>query len=117
MRRLLLIAFVCLFSTINAQNNVSIINEEFNDISIPNGWYTTGNGANNWYVSQSFSAGGKPNEMQLSWSPQFSGISRLVSPAVDLTNITNAMMSLDHYVALFGNTGATIPVRDRVEYS
>ena len=110
MKRLLLIAFVCLFSTINAQNNVSIINEEFNDISIPNGWYTTGNGANNWYVSQSFSAGGKPNEMQLSWSPQFSGVSRLVSPAVDLTNITNAMMSLDHYVALFGNTGATIGV-------
>ena len=110
MRRLLLIAFVCLFSSIHAQNNVSIINEEFNDISIPNGWYTAGNGSNNWYVSPSFSAGGKPNEMQLSWSPQFSGISRLVSPAVDLTNITNAMMSLDHYVALFGNTGATIGV-------
>ncbi len=110
MKRILLIALACLFTTTQAQNNINIINEDFSGESIPSGWYTDGNGKNNWFVSPSFSAGGKPNEMQLLWTPQFNGISRLVSPAVDLTNITNAMMALSHYTALFGNTGATIGV-------
>ena len=111
MRRLLLIALGLLLSlAIQAQNNISIINEEFDGAAIPSGWYTAGNGSNNWYVSPSFSAGGKPNEIYLSYSPMFNGISRLVSPSVDLTNINNAILSLNLYVTLFGNTGVTIGV-------
>ena len=91
MKKTLLLTLALLLSfVIHAQNNINIISEEFDSDAIPEGWSTTGNGAKNWYVSKSFSAGGKPNEMMLQWSPAFSGISRLVSPAVDLSGLSNA---------------------------
>ena len=68
---------------VTAQNNVYLINEDFSGSTIPEGWTKTGNGVNNWYISPSFSAGGKVNELQLSWSPQFNGIARFVSPAIE----------------------------------
>ncbi len=86
------------------QNTINIINEDFSDSGIPEGWTKAGVGTNNWYISQSFSAGGKPNEMQLSWSPMFIGAARFVSPAVDLTGISSAMLSLDVYVVMFSGT-------------
>ena len=105
MKKTLLLTLALLLSfVIHAQNNINIISEEFDSDAIPEGWSTTGNGAKNWYVSKSFSAGGKPNEMMLQWSPAFSGISRLVSPAVDLSGLSNAMLSLKHYVAIFSGT-------------
>lgn len=102
MKKSLLTALALLLSvTILAQNNINIIDEDFSGDAIPEGWYSSGNGANNWYISYSFSAGGKPNEIMLSWSPQFNGISRFVSPAVDLSGVTNVILSLDHYLALY----------------
>ena len=110
MRRLLLIAFVCLFSTINAQNNISIINEDFTSNTFPEGWTRTGKGIDSWFISGSAMSGGKPNELKLQYTLPFTGVARFVSPAVDLTGLSDAMLSLKHYVALFGNTGAKIGV-------
>ena len=83
------------------QNTINLINEDFSDSGIPDGWTKDGKGTNNWYVSPSFGAGGKPNEMWLSWSPWFNGTARFVSPAIDLTGVSNAMLSLDVYVVMF----------------
>ena len=105
MKKTLLLTLGLLFAMIvNAQNNIYIINEDFSDNAIPDGWTKAGNGVNNWYISPSFSAGGKVNELQLSWSPQFNGIARFVSPTIDLTGIKSAMLSLDTYVSMFGTT-------------
>lgn len=105
MKRTLLITLALLLSlTIQAQNDINIISEDFSGETIPSGWQATGNGVNNWYLSYSFSAGGKPNELQLSWTPPFNGTARFVSPAVDLTGITSAMMTLNHYVVIFSGT-------------
>ena len=101
MKRTLLLTLGLLFSMITlGQNTINLINEDFSD-SIPDGWTKSGSGTNNWYVSPSFGAGGKPNEMQLSWSPWFNGTARFVSPAIDLTGVNSAMLSLDVYVVMF----------------
>ena len=86
------------------QNTINLIDEDFSDSGIPDGWTKAGVGTNNWYVSPSFGAGGKPNEMQLSWSPWFNGTARFVSPAIDLTGVSSAMLSLDVYVVMFSGT-------------
>ena len=105
MKKTLLLTLGLLFAMfVTAQNNVYLINEDFSGSTIPEGWTKTGNGVNNWYISPSFSAGGKVNELQLSWSPQFNGIARFVSPAIDLVGINSAILSLDMYVSMFGTT-------------
>ena len=105
MKKTLLLTLGLLFSMIAlGQNTINLIDEDFSDSGIPDGWTKSGYGYNNWYVSQSFSAGGKPNEMQLSWSPWFNGTARFVSPAIDLTGINSAMLSLDIYVVMFSGT-------------
>mgnify|MGYP003556986460 FL=1 len=85
MKNILLLALMFLFPClVSAQNNVYVINESFDGTSLPTGWFSMGNGINNWYISQSNICGGKPNEARLSWSPPFNGVSRLVSTPVDL---------------------------------
>lgn len=95
---------------VSAQNNVYVINESFDEISLPTGWLSMGNGINNWYISQSNISGGKPNEARLSWSPPFNGISRLVSPPVDLTDVSSAVLALKHYPSFFGVNQAIVGV-------
>lgn len=95
---------------VSAQNNVYVINESFDEMSLPTGWLSMGNGINNWYISQSNISGGKPNEACLSWSPPFNGISRLVSPPVDLTDVSSAVLALKHYPSFFGVNQAIVGV-------
>ena len=105
MKKTLLLTFGLLFAMIvTAQSNVNIISEDFSGDGIPETWEKSGVGVNNWYISKSFGAGGKPNELQLSWSPWFNGAARFVSPEVNLTGIDKAMMSLDVYVVMFSGT-------------
>ena len=102
MKKTLLLTLGLIFSMIAlGQNTIYLIDEDFSDSGYPDGWTKTGVGVNNWYVSPSFGAGGKPNEMQLSWSPWFNGAARFVSPAIDLAGINSAMLSLDVYVVMF----------------
>ncbi|MBR0323045.1 MAG: T9SS type A sorting domain-containing protein [Bacteroidales bacterium] len=102
MKKTLLLTLGLIFSMIvMGQNTINLIDEDFSDSGYPEGWTKAGVGTNNWYVSPSFGAGGKPNEMQLSWSPQFNGTARFVSPAIDLAGVNSAMLSLDIYVVMF----------------
>ena len=111
MRKTLLLALVFLFAgTLLAQNNVYIIDESFDDVTLPSGWYAAGNGTYNWHISQSNICGGKPNEAHLSWTPYFNGVSRLVSTAVDLTDISSAVLALKHYPSFFGANQAIVGV-------
>ena len=96
MKKTLLFAFVLLFATASmAQNRAVLLQESFDGTSLPAGWTIVGQN-NNWSVSATNNAGGDPNEMHLSWSPQFNGMTRLVSPAIDLTGINNVVFSFKH---------------------
>ena len=101
MKKTLLFAFALLFATaMMAQNRAVLLQESFNGASMPAGWSISGQ-PSNWSVSATSNAGGDPNEMHLTWSPQFNGMTRLVSPAIDLTGINSVVFSfkhaLDHY--------------------
>lgn len=97
MKKTLLFAFAMLFATaMMAQNRAVLLQESFDDTSMPAGWSVAGLGLGNWSVSPTNNAGGAANEMHLTWSPQFNGLSRLVTPAVDLTGINSLVFSFKH---------------------
>jgi hypothetical protein len=97
MKKTLLFAFALLFATATmAQNRAFYINESFDGASIPAGWSAMGLGTSNWSISNSNNAGGQPRELHLSWEPQFNGMSRFVSPAVDLTGVSSVIVSFKH---------------------
>ncbi len=50
---------------------------------LPAGWELTG-ASHHWEISHSAVAGGETPELRLNWVPATTGISRLVSPAIDL---------------------------------
>ena len=107
MKKTLLFAFALLFATaMMAQNRAVLLQESFDGTSMPAGWSVAGLGLGNWSVSPTNNAGGAANEMHLTWSPQFNGLSRLVSPAVDLTGINSLVFSFKH--ALDNYTGNNI---------
>ena len=104
MKKSLLFAFALLFATaMMAQNRGVLLQESFDGASMPAGWSIDAQ-PNNWSVSATNNAGGEANEMHLTWSPQFNGMTRLVSPAVDMTGITSVVFSFKH--ALDNYSGA-----------
>lgn len=107
MKKTLLFAFAMLFATaMMAQNRAVLLQESFDGTTMPAGWSVAGLGLGNWSVSPTNNAGGAANEMHLAWSPQFNGLSRLVTPAVDLTGINSLVFSFKH--ALDNYTGNNI---------
>ena len=76
----------------------TIFSESFDNAGLPNGWYVDGLGTSNWSVTNSNQAGGSVNELRLSWNPSFDGMSRMVMPAIDLTNAQNVQFSFKHYL-------------------
>ena len=96
MKKTLLFAFALLFATaMMAQNRTVLLQESFDGSSMPAGWSIAGQ-PNNWSVSATANAGGTPNEMHLTWSPQFNGMTRLVSPAIDMTGFNEVVFSFKH---------------------
>ena len=96
MKKTLLFAFAMLFATaMMAQNRAVLLQESFDGSTMPAGWSINGQ-PSNWSVSATNNAGGEPNEMHLTWSPQFNGMTRLVSPAIDLTGISSVVFSFKH---------------------
>ena len=96
MKKTLLFAFALLFATaMMAQNRAVLLQESFDGTTLPAGWSVDAH-QNNWSVSATSNAGGEPNEMHLTWGPQFNGMTRLVSPAIDLTGISSVVFSFKH---------------------
>jgi len=101
MRRFLQIMMFCAMALLiataaEAQNRAVFLHENFDNATWPEGWTIMGEGVNQWSVSMSNMALGQPNEAVLNWNPRFDGISRLVSPAVDLTGVSNVTVSFKH---------------------
>ncbi len=97
MKKLFLFAFAFLFTMATmAQNRTVFLNETFDGTSFPDGWSVMGLGSTNWHISTTSNAGGSPNELLLYYGPQFNGISRFVSPAIDLTGVDKVVFSFKH---------------------
>ena len=97
MKKVLLFVMAILFSMVTvAQTRSTLLEEHFDGSSIPAGWSVVGLGSSNWSISTTNYAGGMKNELFLSDTPQFNGISRFVSPAVNLSGIDSAVFSFRH---------------------
>ena len=120
MKRFLLLTLALLLSvTIFAQNRISYISEHFDSDDLPTNWTFEGEGTSNWQIMKTNQAGGNPNEIKLYWKPSFEGTARMVSPAINLTGISEMVVSfkafLDNYkdsphkmgVATTSDNGAT----------
>ena len=110
MKKTLLFAFALLFATAAmAQTRTTYLEESFNGTSIPSGWSVVGAGTNNWSISGTNNAGGQANELHLNWSPQFSGISRFVSPVIDLSGVNSVVISFKHMLDYY-ESNATLGI-------
>ena len=92
------LAVLILFATAGwSQNRAVLLHESFDGNTIPASWSVQGEGANNWVVSTTNHTGGSPNEMQLYCSPNFNGMARLVTPAIDLAGVNSVTFRFNHY--------------------
>ena len=99
MKKTLLFTLALFLATaMMAQNRAVILEESFDGNSFPEGWSIAGLGTQNWVISGTDNAGGQANELHLNWSPQFNGVSRLVSPVIDLTGYSSVIISFKHYL-------------------
>lgn len=103
---LFVVLFFLFATTGMAQSRSILLQESFDGTEMPEGWQITDQGVSNWSVSASNFSGGYPNEMKLFWQPSFQGISRLVTPAVDLTGINKVTFSFKHYLDNYSGTCA-----------
>lgn len=78
------------------------LSTDFSGSFPPSGW-TIDAQAGNWSGNNSNNAGCVAPEARLNWTPQFTGYSRLISPAVNLTGVTALKVMfnhmLDHYTS------------------
>ncbi|MBQ8221777.1 MAG: T9SS type A sorting domain-containing protein [Bacteroidales bacterium] len=99
MRKLLLFVIAFMFiNVINAQERAFIVNESFNGSSMPEGWYFTGEGADNFKINTSNNAGGDPNELYLKSSPFITSGIHLVMATANLTGVSEVGISFKHYL-------------------
>ncbi len=97
MKKSLLLALALLFSaTTFAQNNSFIINETFDSAEMPEGWYCTGEGTDNFKINTTNNAGGDPNELYFKSSPIVTAGIHLVMCSADLTGVEALGLSFKH---------------------
>lgn len=89
----LLISFFVM-SHAHAQTQSILFQETFDQPvgTLPPGWTVIGDGIANWGINNSSSAGSTAPEMRMNWSPDFIGVSRLMTPAINAGN--NAALKL-----------------------
>lgn len=101
-KSLLLFLALLLSSSLSAQNRASFIDESFDSEEIPAGWTIAGEAQENWSIWPTHQAGGEVGEIKLYWRPAFNGITRLVSPAIDLSGVNEIIFAfkgfLDNYM-------------------
>ena len=81
-----------------AQSRDILLNETFDISSLPEGWTTSEEGAENWVISETNYAGGDANELSISWWPILTGTTRVITPAIDLSDISEVVVNFKHYL-------------------
>lgn len=76
--------------------------------SLPAGWVKEGIETAAWSVQNSQVAGGTAPEMRLYWSPQFDGLSRLVTNSFGTQGKEQARLKFKHYLSNFAASGNTL---------
>lgn len=102
MKKLFTLLIVLMFTNI-AIGQV-VLTQNFNGTTWPPTGWTTPTQATNWKIATSANAGGIANEGRMTWTPQFNTVTRLISPAIDLTGKTKVVFRFKHMVDHYEST-------------
>ena len=82
--------------------------EPFADMT---GWTIVGpSGLTNWSANNSSNAGGTPPELRFSWTPSFTGVSKIRSAAINLPNNQQMDFNFDFYLDWYANPSGVVTV-------
>jgi len=100
---LLLLGFIGI-----SQNKSMILSEYFTNIegNLPDGWEIMNacTGTPRWMIQQTNHAGGEPWELYVTYNPRFVGKACMVTPAIDLTGLTEVAFSFKQYLTVYENS-------------
>ena len=98
----LLMLLVAISCWVSAQ---TFLNEDFSAGTMPPAGWTIDAQSANWSAEASANAGGEAPEAMLNWSPEFTGASRLISPALNMTGFTSAVLIFKHFLDDYDGLG------------
>ena len=82
--------------------------ESFTDLS---NWTILGPlGTTNWSAAGSSNAGGTPPELEMSWTPQFNGVSKIRSAVIPLPNNQSVGYSFNYFFDWYANPSGVVTV-------
>lgn len=110
-RTILLAALIFLFSGVFAQ---VVLTEDFSGTAFPPAGWTIDAQTANWKKSNTANAGGTAPEAKMDWSPQFNGVSRLISPSLDMSGKNELIVQFRHMVDHYSG-GVQIGVGTRAD--
>ena len=88
MKKTLLLTIALFLSAVAFSQSHVFLSESFDGENFPEGWTLSETGKDNWEISVSNHAGGKPNELFLNnFPPLFNETTRVISPAVNLNGV------------------------------
>ncbi|MDR4988418.1 MAG: S8 family serine peptidase [Bacteroidales bacterium] len=79
--------------------------------TLPTGWVIEGLGQTQWSVHNSNTAGGEAPQMRFNWSPSFTGVSRLLTHAVNIEGISQVGFSYRNFLRNYGSSAGEITVQ------
>lgn len=95
--------FFVLFSTFVLLTQAQeYLNQTFTASTWPPIGWTIDAQSSNWSRSNTANAGGIAGEARLTWQPQFNTTTRLVSPAIDLTGVSDLSLEFNHMIDHYG---------------
>jgi len=104
---------VMLLATFSAMAQ-TYVSEDFTTTTFPPSGWSIDAHSGNWSRSDTKNAAGANlGEAKLDWNPQFNGYSRLISPQVDLTGVTDLSIEFNHMLDFYGGSTETIGVATR----
>ena len=97
MKKTLLLTIALFLSAVAFSQSHAYLSETFDGEEIPEGWTLSEVGKDNWSISATNHAGGEPNELKLYFFPPiFMETTRVISPAVNLSGVEEAVLSFKH---------------------
>ncbi|MBE6337399.1 MAG: T9SS type A sorting domain-containing protein [Lentimicrobiaceae bacterium] len=97
MKKTLLLTIALFLSAVAFSQSHVFLSESFDGENFPEGWTLSETGKDNWEISVSNHAGGKPNELFLNnFPPLFNETTRVISPAVNLNSVDEVILSFRH---------------------
>ena len=86
-----------MFTAMTFAQGHAYLNESFDGGDFPEGWRKSEVGKENWIISESANAGGEANELMFYFMPPlFNTTSRVITPALNLKDAKEVVVSFKH---------------------